>query len=513
MSIAIQKVETSWRLSDYAAIAHLAEHVRRLRVEASITVPILRDRRVWMVNSTARGGGVAEMLPRMVALLRELGIETEWAVVETGRQEFFRLTKHIHNLVHGEGKPRLDAAARELYETENRRFAAALRPHLRPGDILVVHDPQPMAMAAFLRRELPLRTIWRCHIGFDEHNGATRAAWAFLKPWADAYDVAIFSAPEYIPDFFAGRATIIHPALDPCSHKNRELHPHKLTGILVNSSLKQGSHPVVTPPFSAPALRLFPDGEFRPATDRADIGLLYRPIVTQISRWDRLKGFPFLLRGFARLKEELPARREDLPPRHRRRLEILRLVLAGPDPASIQDDPEGQEVLAELVELYRGLPRAVQEDVALLTLPMGSRKENALMVNALQSCSTVVVQNSLREGFGLTATEAMWKGIPVLASRAYGLRQQIRAGIDGMLIQDPTDPAEIARRLDGLLADVPRRDFLARNARQRVHGEFLVFTQLCRWLRCLGDCAGAAPAAAAGPGGMDPDAGEDGETE
>lgn len=493
MSVEIQKVETPWRLTDYGTIAHLVEHVRQLRVEASMVAPNLRDRRVWMVNSTAKGGGVAEMLPRMVALLRELGVETEWAVVKTERQEFFRLTKQVHNLVHGQGEPRLDGAARELYETENRRFAAALRPHLRDGDILVVHDPQPMAVAAFLRQDLALRTIWRCHIGFDEHNTATRAAWAFLRPWAEAYDQAVFSAPEYIPDFFAGRATIIHPALDPCSHKNRELHPHKLVGILVNSSLKQGRHPVVTPPFSAPALRLFPEGEFRPATDHEDIGLLHRPIITQVSRWDRLKGFPYLLQGFVRLKEALAKRAGELPPRHRRRLEIARLVLAGPDPASIQDDPEGQDVLAELVELYRELPPHLQRDVALLTLPMASRKENALMVNALQRCSTVVVQNSLREGFGLTATEAMWKGVGLLASRAYGLRQQVRAGIDGMLVQDPTDADEISRRLDTILADVPRRDFMARNARRRVHDEFLVFTQICRWLRCLGDCAMTGP--------------------
>jgi trehalose synthase len=124
---------------------------------------------------------------------------------------------------------------------------------------------------------------------------------------------------------------------------------------------------------------------------------------------------------------------------------------------------------------------------------MSSRKENALMVNALQRCSTVVVQNSLREGFGLTATEAMWKGVCVVGTRACGLRNQIRNGIDGILIQDPQDSGEIGRRLDDILQEVRKRDYMARNGQQRVHQEFLVFKQLCDWLRVLSTCAMAPP--------------------
>jgi trehalose synthase len=124
---------------------------------------------------------------------------------------------------------------------------------------------------------------------------------------------------------------------------------------------------------------------------------------------------------------------------------------------------------------------------------MASRKQNALTVNALQRCSTIIVQNSLREGFGLTATEAMWKGVCVVGTRACGLRQQIRGGIDGVLIQDPSDPDEIARRIDDILEDVPKRNYMAGNGRQRVHDEFLIFTQLCHWLRTLSACASAPP--------------------
>ena len=174
-------------------------------------------------------------------------------------------------------------------------------------------------------------------------------------------------------------------------------------------------------------------------------------------------------------------------------MDLVRLVLAGPDPASIQDDPEGKEVLEELHAAYLELDPALQDDVAVVTLPMSSARHNALIVNALQRASSVVVQNSLREGFGLTATEAMWKGVCVVGTRACGLRQQIRSGIDGILIQDSQDPDEIARRLDDILQEANKRDYMARNGKQRVHREFLIFKQLCDWLSVLSACALAPP--------------------
>jgi len=484
-------VEHSWRLDDYATISHLAGPVRELRTEASLLVPPLKGRKVWMVNSTAQGGGVAEMLPRMVGILRELGVDARWVVIGTERTEFFSLTKRLHNLIHGEGEPNLTEDDRELYRKVSEEIAAELAPHVGPDDILVIHDPQPMGVGAILKRRSGVRAIWRCHIGLDEHLPATRAAWMFLRTHAEPYDFSVFSAPEYIPDYLAGRATIIQPALDPFSHKNRELSPHKLVGILCNAGFKVEHHPVLTPPFAKRAMRLKPDGRFQPIGDGEEVGLLYRPIVSQVSRWDRLKGFQPLLDGFVRLKQTLDDPDCKWSARQRQRVAILRLVLAGPDPASIQDDPEGREVLEDLCRAYREVPTALQPDIALFTLPMDSRKENALMVNALQKCSTVIVQNSLREGFGLTATEAMWKRVPVVGTRAFGLRLQIRSGIDGILIQDPTHPDEIARRLDDILGDVRKRDVMARNAQRRVHEKFLVFTQLCQWLHCLSSCASA----------------------
>lgn len=478
------------RLDDYGGYLQLTQTVHDLRAEAALCVPPLSGRKVWMVNSTAAGGGVAEMMPRLVSMLRELGVATEWAVMRTARREFFVLTKRLHNLIHGEGDPELGPADRELYDAVSRETAAGLQPLVHPGDILVIHDPQPLGAGALIKRALGLQTVWRCHIGLEEDSPAARAAWSFLQPYAEVYDRAVFSAPEYIRDFLAGRATVMRPSIDPLSHKSRELSPHKLAGVLCNSGLVASNHQVLTEPFAHPALRLQADGTFSPADRPVDIGLLFRPVVTEVSRWDRLKGFRPLLEGFRRLKRRL--REKDHPPRHRRRLEIVRLVLAGPDPASIQDDPEARETLADLSAAFRSLEPQERADVALLALPLDSVKNNALMVNALQRCSTVVVQNSLREGFGLTATEAMWKGIPVMGTHAWGLRQQIRDGLDGRLVKDATNPEEIARTLDEMLADPARRFAWGQSGQRRVNDEFLVFRQIREWLRLLAGCGGGA---------------------
>ena len=486
--IELVKIAPAMTLDDYASIAYLTGAVHDLRADAASVLPRFRGRSVLMLNSAATGGGVAEMLPRMVLVLQELGITASWAAMKTDRVEFFRLTKRVHNLIHGQGNLVLGPEERELYEAVNRSVADALRPHLKAGDLLVVHDPQPMAAGAMLRREMGIRAIWRCHIGLDANLPATRAAWGFLRRYAEAYDHSVFSAPEYIPDYLTGRASVIYPGIDPCSHKNRDLTPQKLTGILCNAGLAKEHAPVLTPPFPQQARRLQSDGTFGLATVPEEIGFLYRPIVVQLSRWDRLKGFRPLLAAFVRLKQKLRERASSLEPRHRRRLEILRLVLAGPDPNSVQDDPEAREELELVSRDYCALAREFQKDIAVLTLPMDSRKNNELMINAIQRCATVVVQNSIREGFGLTVTEAMWKAKPVLGTEACGIRQQIRDGIEGRLVRNPEDPEEIAYRLDSMLSDNLDRDRLGRNAQRRVYTEFLVFTQMEQALRVLADC-------------------------
>ncbi|MGH7577227.1 MAG: glycosyltransferase, partial [Longimicrobiales bacterium] len=167
---------------------------------------------------------------------------------------------------------------------------------------------------------------------------------------------------------------------------------------------------------------------------------------------------------------------------------LVRLVLGGPAPDAVQDDPEAKDVFDGLTAEYTELHPAVQDDIAIIALPMRSVDENALIVNALQRASTIVVQNSLREGFGLTIAEAMWKRVPVLSnSRACGPRQQIRDGIDGRLVQDPEDIDALERALDEMLADPHALERLGRAAQRSVHDRFLLFTQLRAWSRLLDD--------------------------
>ena len=478
------QVEERFGLEDYEALAFLTSPLRRLREEAATLIPSLRGRKVWMINSTHQGGGVAEMLPKMVLLLRELGVDIDWVVMETDRTAFFELTKRVHNMIHGVGNGGISGEDRELFERVGKENADQLRDQVSAGDIVVVHDPQPIVMGSILKRELGVHTIWRSHIGLSDRLPVTSAVWRFLEPYARSYDHSVFSAPEYIPSYLAGEASVIHPAIDPLSHKNRDLRTHGLVGILCNAGLAIDHSPVVTDSFVHCARRLMPDGSWGLPCDQEDIGLLTRPIVAQVSRWDRLKGWTPLLDAFVRLKQRS---RTGLSKEHQRRLDILRLVLVGPDPKSIADDPEGLGVIQELSERYLQLDPQIQGDVVLVTLPMVSRRENAYMVNAIQRCATVVVQNSIQEGFGLTVTEAMWKRTPVLGSRACGLRQQIRDRIDGRLIDDPNDSESIARVLDEMLADRVQRDSLGRAGQRRVYEEFLIFTQLGKWLRKLSE--------------------------
>jgi trehalose synthase len=476
--VEVELPSTRLTLEDYATYAQFAPEVLALQAEARLLAGRTRGRRVWMLNTTATGGGVADMMPRVVMLLRDLGIDARWLVLKTARSEFFELTKRIHNAIHGQPVGPLGAADRALYDSVSRAGADSLLQLVSGEDILVVHDPQPLGVGALVKRALGLIAIWRCHIGHDEDTVATRAAWDFLRQYAVDYDHTVFSAVEYIRDFLAGRASIMHPTIDPLDHKSRDLNPNKLVGILCSAGLLTPVHPVLTPPFAAHAMRLASDGSFVPALGPTEIGLPFRPIVTQVSRWDRLKGFLPLLRAFVRFKQRLSGQ-----DRRRRRIEIVRLVLAGPEPAKVSDDPEGADVLVEMAAVYRELSPELQADVAILSLPMSSRKHNALMVNCLQRCSIVVAQNSIREGFGLTATEAMWKGVPILASRASGLRQQVRDGLDGRLVRDPEDPEEVADVLDQMLAAPIERQVWGRNAQSRVYDQFLVFKQLGSWIR------------------------------
>ena len=473
--ISFPDIDEPFGLDDFASHASLAAAVQKLRDEAEQLVPAIEDKHVWITNSTAKGGGVAEMLPKFCTVLTELGVDNTWFVIGADRPEFFDLTKHIHNLIHGAGTPQLGEAERELFEDINRRNADVLGDRVKADDILVVHDPQPAPLGAMVKERTGVPTVWRCHIGTEERVEATRAAWNFLRPYVDTYDATIFTAPEYVPDYLKHNSTLICPAIDPLSDKNRELSVPDVMAVLCNAGLAHAHTPTGTAPYPIQAKRLAADGSFTAATEPDEIGLGYRPIVTQISRWDRLKGWPTLMQAFARLKE-----RSDDPT-----VKLCRLVLGGPDPTTVADDPEGMEVMDELKAVYAGLDPAVQADVAVVLMP-----QHGLMINAIQRCSTVVVQNSIREGFGLTATEAMFKAVPVLGTHAVGLRTQIADGVHGRLVSNPEDPAEIATALERMLADADFRHTAGLAAQKRVFDEYLLFKQVRDWLKVLATLAG-----------------------
>jgi trehalose synthase len=193
------------------------------------------------------------------------------------------------------------------------------------------------------------------------------------------------AAKSALPAYLEGKASVIHPGIDPLSHKNRDLPVYKLVGILCNAGLMKSRHPVLTSDWNHQVLQLQPDGRFEPPSKGDGIGLMFKPTITQVSRWDHLKGWMPLLEGFLRLKHRAPARhKKGKSGRHRRCIEIAQLVLAGPDPAAVQDDPEGQAIMKSLCEFYRRLEPADQAGIVLLSLPMESRKQNHLMVNVLQ---------------------------------------------------------------------------------------------------------------------------------
>lgn len=473
-------IEEGVLLENYLAYASLVPSFNAFHNEALLLRRNLRQRKLWMVNSTEFGGGVAEMMPRMISLLRQLGLNADWMVMETAETDFFALTKNIHNLIHGQEGAEITAEQVAMYERINQENAKVLAEYVQDDDIVVFHDPQPAGMAQELKKVRDITAIWRCHIGLDYSNDSTKAAWSFLAPYLSAYDQYVFSSPEYIPEGLSGNVTLIHPSIDPLSHKNRPLSLHKLTGILGNAGLLSSEHPKLYPDYEHKVARLQPDGTFGPASNGDDIGLLFRPILTQVSRWDRLKGFFSLLEGFVELKRN----NQHNGDRSRiiDRIRNTRLVLAGPDPASVADDPEGKEVLQELIDTYVSLSPELQEDVVILLLPMHSAKENALIVNALQRSSYLVVQNSLQEGFGLTATEAMGKRIAVLASNACGLRNQVRNHIDGRLLRHPEDPKVVATHLENLLSNPKLVEEMSFSAEKRVLDHFLIFQQLTQWL-------------------------------
>jgi trehalose synthase len=388
-------------LQDYAPIVGEPE-ILELRELARR----LAGRRVKMVNSTAVGGGVAEILNRLVPLMEEVNVPTHWEVI-TGGEKFFQVTKAFHNALQGapyQGPPDWFEAFLATNEDNRRRMQF-------DEDFVVIHDPQPVALIAERNSE-PRRWVWRCHIDLSNPN---EQVWEFLKPWVERYDASLFSSPQFtrgldIPQY------LFYPTIDPLADKNKDLEPEFVRGVLEQYQI---------------------DPE--------------RPILTQISRFDRLKDPVGVIRAYRMVK----------------RYHDCQLVLAG---GSATDDPEGSAVLEEVEHAAAG-----DADIHILNLPPWSHLE----INALQRGSTIVIQKSLREGFGLTVSEALWKKKPVVASAVGGIPSQVLHKLTGMLVHSPEGTAYQIRFL---LANPAFAKVLGENGHQHVKEHFLLTQNLRRYL-------------------------------
>lgn len=371
----------------------------------------LRDARILHVNATKFGGGVAEILPTLTGLMRDAGLHAEWRIMP-GSDEFFNVTKLLHNGLQGMDVP-LDQARRRTYEEASRRFADLFEGEY---DYVVIHDPQPAALRA-LRPEAPGKWIWRCHIDL---TAANPDVWGFVRPMVEAYDAAIFTLPDYVqPDLRVGVLAFIPPSIDPLSPKNMPLEPTLLDDVL-----------------------------YRLGVDP------HRPLLLQVSRFDPWKDPQGVIEVYRTVKREIPD---------------VQLSLVG---SMATDDPEGWRIYKEILR-YAGQ----DPDLTILTNLDGV---GALEVNAFQRAAEVVLQKSLREGFGLTVSEALWKGVPVVGGRVGGIPMQIGDGVGGRLVT--TNDEATAASLE-LLRDGELRHRLGVAGRERVRRNFLSTRNLRDYLR------------------------------
>ena len=356
----------------------------------------LRGRRILNVNSTAVGGGVAEILSRMLPLLHQLEVDAHWDVIK-GNERFFHITKKMHNALHG-GKEPVSAEEFAFFLGVNRDNAQAMD---LGADVVFIHDPQPVAL---VEKKDGGRWVWRCHIDFTSPQPDT---WDFLKSYIERYDASVFSAPAFSRPL-AVRQVLIQPSIDPLSDKNRDLDEETVAGVCA-----------------------------RFGVDRR------RPIITQISRFDYLKDPLGVIRSYQLVKPHVDCQ----------------LVLAG---GGATDDPEGAQVLEEVRQAAGNDP-----DIFILFLPPASDIE----INALQRASTIVLQKSLREGFGLTVSEALWKAKPVIASAVGGIPQQIAHKYSGILTHSIDGTAYWIKQL---LQEPEFARKLGENGREHVRSNFLI---------------------------------------
>jgi trehalose synthase len=374
--------------------------------ELKLLATRLSGKSILNINSTFVGGGVAEILSRLVPMLGQLGVDVRWQII-SGEAEFFKVTKKLHNALHGKADFISDEDLSLFLETTDKN----LNQLDLSGDILFIHDPQPAALIA-KKKGIGGKWIWRCHIDISRPDSRV---WEFLRQFITNYDAGIFSSPNFaqelpIRQFFAP------PSIDPLSDKNKELPPEVIADVLSKYSLDQ-----------------------------------QKPVILQVSRFDRLKDPLGVIKAFELVRRNFPCQ----------------LVLAG---GTAIDDPESGEVLAEVKERAGDNP-----DIHVLDIPSGSDID----INALQRAATIVVQKSLREGFALTVTEALWKGKPVVASGVGGIPLQVRNRLTGLLCHSVEGAAYALRQI---LANPDYGRWLGKNGREHVRQHFLITREIRDYL-------------------------------
>jgi trehalose synthase len=433
----------------------------------------LEGRVVWNVNTTAAGGGVAEMLRSLVPYVRGVGIDSRWLVIG-GTPDFFAITKRLHHALHGahgDGSD-LGGAEKTLYEDVLGANSDEISALVRPRDVVILHDPQTAGLAPRLVKAGAI-VIWRCHIGTDFSNEEVDKGWHFLAPYLTHVAAMVFTRRKYIPSILdSGRSVVIAPSIDPFSAKNQDLGEGAVRAILVQAGLIEGPAGAAAPSF------VRGDGSPGRVDRGADVIHLGReptwdtPLVVQVSRWDPLKDPIGVIDGFQQYT-------------HSGKDTETVLVLAGPNVRAIEDDPEAAATLDAVASRWRALPHEVRGRVQLASLPTADLEENGAIVNALQRHATVVVQKSLQEGFGLTVTEAMWKARPVVASAVGGIQDQIVSGEQGLLLDDPTNAQAFASLLNVILSDKGYAAKLGEQARERVKTEYLPIRHLRQYAELL----------------------------
>jgi trehalose synthase len=395
-------------LDDYAAVVGPAaiEQLRQLAL-------LLQHLKIVHVNSTRLGGGVAEILEKLVPLMQELGIETHWEII-TGNPEFYRCTKAFHNGLQGNAV-NISSEALANFEHVNAANAERLRPVLDDADIVFIHDPQPAPLLRFFPQRQGL-WVWRCHIDIRHPY---RPVWRYLRNFVQGYDASIFSLAAFAQPL-PHPQYLIPPSIDPLSEKNIDLPESDIADACAQFGI-----------------------------DRA------RPMILQVSRFDRFKDPVGVIQAYRIAKGFLPA---------------LQLVMAG---GSADDDPEGEAVLADVRQAAGDDP-----DVRVLLLPPDAHRT----INALQRAADVVVQKSLREGFGLTVTEALWKGKPVIGGDTGGIRLQVIDHHTGFLVNTPEGAALRARYL---LRHHAKRRAMGAKAREFVRENFLITRHLREYLALM----------------------------